>query len=58
MGLAAPTLDFQALAFHRSQMRAARNETDSQAVLAMVSTKIPDIRAESVMNDAFWTEES
>jgi mannose-6-phosphate isomerase-like protein (cupin superfamily) len=36
-------------------MRAARNDTDKQAVLAMFSVKIPDIRAESVMADDFWT---
>jgi uncharacterized cupin superfamily protein len=35
-------------------MRAARNDTEKQAVLAMISVKIPDIRAESVMADDFW----
>ena len=35
-------------------MRAARNDTGATAVLAMISTKIPDIRAESVFDEEFW----
>ena len=35
-------------------MRAARNDTDAPAAIAMVSTKIEDMRSESVYDEDFW----
>jgi uncharacterized cupin superfamily protein len=37
--------------------RAVRNDSDSEAVLLMISTKLDDIRAETVGHDDFWPSE-
>lgn len=34
--------------------RAVRNETDEEAVFAMISARVDDPRAESVAHEAFW----
>ena len=34
--------------------RAARNDSDKEAALAMVSIKMEDMRAESVIDEGFW----
>jgi quercetin dioxygenase-like cupin family protein len=34
--------------------RGARNETDSEAALAMISVRVEDQRAESVMVEGHW----
>jgi len=36
--------------------RAARNDSDSEAALLMISTKVDDIRAESIGHDDFWRD--
>jgi uncharacterized cupin superfamily protein len=35
--------------------RAARNDSDADVALLMISTKVEDIRAETVGHDGFWT---
>jgi mannose-6-phosphate isomerase-like protein (cupin superfamily) len=41
-----------------STPRAARNETDRPAALMMISTRVEDIRSESVAHEGFWPEAS
>ncbi len=38
-----------------STPRASRNDSDSEVAFLMISTKVEDIRAESVGHDDFWT---
>jgi mannose-6-phosphate isomerase-like protein (cupin superfamily) len=43
-----------AILFPADMPRGARNETDSEAALAMISVRVEDQRAESVMVEGHW----